>query len=139
MARRLLVAASASALLTACAQATTESPASPAAPTAEADTQTPPPSPSQGIDGKAMREAIEAYLASKGLQYAGDCANTDLAEDVGKYCSHVVDDRGVEVVARIGPTFSEFEYYLLIRADQGWKVVRTEEIPRSWDDDTLPF
>lgn len=83
----------------------------------------PPPS-----DGSATTpaDAVAVWMVGQGYEYAGDCVSASLDTDIGKYCSRVVADRGTEVVYEIGPTFSEFTTYLLVRQEvSGWVVAET--------------
>jgi hypothetical protein len=69
-------------------------------------------------------EAIAAHLTAAGVEYAGDCAGTNLDEDVGKQCSRLEDDRGSRRIYATGPTFSEFDAWLLLeRGPEGWSVI----------------
>jgi len=62
-------------------------------------------------------------VTSFDLDYAGDCGTTT-AEDVGKYCTVLHEDRGATRIYAGGPTFSEFDAWLLVRHDStGWNVV----------------
>lgn len=86
-------------------------------------------------------EALAAWLAAQGLEYAGPCEETQLPDDAGQYCSRLVEERDGAVVAMVGPAFSEFTAYLLIqRTDRGWVVVRTADVPGpDQQDPGLPF
>ena len=71
-----------------------------------------------------VEEAIGAYVRSVGHDYAGDCATTTLEQDVGKHCSTLHEDRGTSRIYATGPTFSEFDTWLLLQLQGGrWSVV----------------
>jgi hypothetical protein len=90
-----------------------------------------------------VADAIRAWLADYDLVYAGPCADTSLSEDVGKYCSTVLEDRGATLVAIVGPTFSEYTDFLLIeQTGNGWIVKRAAGVPppdEAGGDWQLPF
>jgi hypothetical protein len=100
------------------------------------------PPPDQVIIGTAD-EALAAWFASRGLEYAGPCEQATVDDDTGKYCSRVVEDRETAILVMVGPTFAEFtEYVLIQRTDQGWIVARVAEVPavgEDSDDSGLPF
>jgi hypothetical protein len=74
--------------------------------------------------GRTAEEAIAAYLRSSGHEYAGDCGDTNLTDDAGKYCSVMHEDRGATRIYETGPTFSEFDTWLLLQQHaDGWSVV----------------
>ena len=64
---------------------------------------------------RTAEETIAAYLRSSGHEYAGDCRDTNLTEDAGKYCSVMHEDRGATRIYETGPTFSEFDTWLLLQ------------------------
>ena len=88
-----------------------------------------------------VEQAMAAWLADRGLEYAGPCEDTTLPEDAGAYCSRIVEDRGTAIAAMVGPTFAEFtEYVLILRTDSGWVVARSDAIPGPDEEETgLPF
>ena len=63
--------------------------------------------------GRTAEEAIAAYLRSSGHEYVGDCGDTNLTHDAGKYCSVMHEDRGATRIYETGPSFSEFDTWLL--------------------------
>ena len=101
-------------------------PASSARPPNTTTTGLPPSTTTTTSPQHTVEEAIGAYLRTSGLDYAGDCGGTTLSQDVGKHCSVLHEDRGVTRVYATGPTFSEFDTWLLLqqRAD-GWAVADT--------------
>jgi hypothetical protein len=120
--------------------ATPATPAAPQTPAASGGTAEPTPKAPREIVG-TVEEALAAWLADEGVEYAGPCEGTELPDDVGRYCSRVVEERETAVVVMIGPTFSEFTVYLLIeRTDRGWTVVRSADVPGPGEPDPgLPF
>jgi hypothetical protein len=65
-------------------------------------------------------------MAQRGNAYAGECANTSLKTDIGKFCSTQCIDRGDQKIYGVGRTFSEYSTWLLVqRRDGGWLVVAT--------------
>ena len=79
------------------------------APTTLAPATLPPTTTSPGFGSGACPEAaIAAYLRTlpNAPEYAGDCAATDLARDVGKWCSALQSDPTDSRRYIIGPTFS---------------------------------
>jgi hypothetical protein len=108
----------------------TPTPAPKATPTEEVE----PPAASHEAQAKAIAVWVEGY----GEQYAGDCATTNVETDAGKYCSSLQEDRGDSVIYIIGPTFSEYDTWLLLeRVDGDWVVsdwaeVVAEEMVPPW-------
>jgi S1-C subfamily serine protease len=78
------------------------------------------------------KSTLAAYLASFGLDYAGDCADVvgDPNANAGSYCSTVADDRGDEVIFIGGPTFSEYDSWFLVRrnAAGSWGVADSMDV-----------
>jgi hypothetical protein len=75
-------------------------------------------------DERTVEEAIAAHFLAADLDYAGDCDETNLEEDIGKHCSKLEDDRGTTRIYAAGPTFSEFDRWLLLeKGPEGWTVV----------------
>ena len=93
-----------------------------------------PPAVSQGAQVKAIAVWVEEY----GEQYAGDCGTTDVDKDVGKYCSSLQEDRGDSAIYLIGPSFSEFAFWVLLEPVDGdwvvsdWADVVAEEMVPPW-------
>lgn len=80
--------------------------------------------------GTSPEQAIALYLAEQGLEYAGDCATTNLAEDSGKWCSSLLRDGGSARAYAVGPTFAEYQYALRIELGAGgWSATGTEALP----------
>ena len=76
-----------------------------------------------------VREAIAAWLGARGITYAGPCSEASLPEDSGRYCSNISEDRGTTVVLMLGPTFSEFDSWILVqRGPNGWLVVKQADM-----------
>jgi len=92
-----------------------------------------PPAPASPIGYWTPEEAIGAYLASYGEQYAGDCSLADPNTDIDMYCSMLYEDRGVEAVYAIGLTFSEADTWILVGQyeDESWVV--SDAAPISYD------
>jgi hypothetical protein len=67
--------------------------------------------------------AIGKYLALRGHTYVGDCSNTTVPIDVGRYCSSLKHDDHVIRVYLVGPVASEGDLYVLARSTAGWQVV----------------
>lgn len=87
-------------------------------------------------------EAIGAYLAQYGLEYAGDCAYADHETDIGSYCSVLWEDRGDQLIYAAGLAFSEPDTWLLL-AQQGesggWLVVDAAEFVPGPEDTVPPW
>jgi hypothetical protein len=65
-------------------------------------------------------------MARRGYAYAGDCGTTRLETDVGKYCSSLFEKRGSRRIYSVGPTFSEYTTWLLLKESSGtWRVAAT--------------
>ena len=89
------------------------------------------PAPGSGPLGQPTPEdAIGAYLYSYDIEYIGDCDYADPAADVGRYCSKAFDDRGDSVIYLAGPTFSEFDSWLLTEQyeDGSWGVADATDL-----------
>jgi hypothetical protein len=68
---------------------------------------------------------VALWVIGQGDEYAGDCAGTT-PDDIGKVCSSQIPGIGPDAVFAVGPTFSEFTTYLLLREEaSGWYVVET--------------
>lgn len=78
-----------------------------------------------------LMAAVDQYVqGTLGETYAGDCAMTDIEEDVGNYCSAVVSTSTDLAVVDIGPAFSEFTSRLTFAmADGQWVLSATDELP----------
>lgn len=101
---------------------------SPAAPTSKLTSQpTPKPTSAKPAAGAATPAgAIGVWMAKKGFTYAGDCATTTLEDDIGKHCSSLCKDLGDKRIYKIGPTFSEYTTWLLLKKSSGgWLVTAT--------------
>ena len=104
------------------------------APKATPTEETEPPAVSREAQVKAITVWVEEY----GEQYAGDCGITDIEKDVGKYCSSLQEDRGDSAIYLIGPTFSEFAFWVLLEQVDGdwvvsdWADVVAEEMVPPW-------
>jgi len=104
------------------------------APKATPTEEVEPPAVSQGAQVKAIAVWVEEY----GEQYAGDCGTTDVDKDVGKYCSSLQEDRGDSAIYLIGPSFSEFAFWVLLEPVDGdwvvsdWADVVAEEMVPPW-------
>lgn len=88
-------------------------------------TATPPSPTSAGLPtGAATPErAIRVWMAKRGYAYAGDCATTQLERDAGKYCSSLFERRASQRIYCVGPTFSEYTTWLLLKQSSGgWRV-----------------
>jgi hypothetical protein len=100
----------------------TEAPPTQPPPTA-LPTFTPPPL----VAGHATpEEAIGAFLADRGLGYAGDCNFIDLDRDVGFYCAALWEDQFDTRTYMAGLAFSEPDTWLLVSrlgAGDDWTVV----------------
>ncbi|GAA2151366.1 hypothetical protein FHX52_0508 [Humibacillus xanthopallidus] len=68
-------------------------------------------------------------MARKGYTYAGDCGSTQLETDVGKYCSSLYEKQPALRIYSVGPTFSEYTTWLLLRQSSGtWRVTAAARI-----------
>ena len=105
----------------------------PTAPPPAARRPTATPAPASPIGYWTPEEAIGEYLASYGLQYAGDCALTDPNTDIDMYCSMLYEDRGVEAIYAIGPAFSEADTWILIGGYDDGSWVVSDATPISYD------
>lgn len=65
-----------------------------------------------------LEDAIRANVEARGEEYAGDCQEATLEEDVGKWCSHVQLLDGQAIVS-LGPTFSEFVAEVIFTEQDG--------------------
>lgn len=77
------------------------------------------------IIGDTPAEAVGAFLAQRGVGFAGICAsvNPDTAP-AGAYCGDLVEDRQALQVWRAGPVASEHDVWLLVAVTElGWSVV----------------
>jgi len=92
-----------------------------------------PPPPVQPIGYWTPEEAIGAYLASYGEEYAGDCALADPNTDIDMYCSMLYQDRAVEAVYAIGLTFSEADTWVLVGMYEDGSFVVNDAAPISYD------
>ena len=92
-----------------------------------------PPAPASPIGYWTPEEAIGAYLASYGEQYAGDCSLADPNADIDMYCSMLYQDRGVEGVYAVGPTFSEADTWILVGMYEDGSFVVNDAAPMSYD------
>jgi hypothetical protein len=82
--------------------------------------------------GGTPEEAIAAYVRTlpRAPAYAGDCAATDLARDVGKYCSALLSPATDSRTYGIGPTFSEgSERLTVVRIGTTWYVTAHAPLP----------
>ena len=79
-------------------------------------------------------DAIAEFLYSYDIEYIGDCTYADLAKDAGRYCSTAFDDRGETIIFLAGPTFSEYDSWLLTQqySDGSWGVADATDV--SYDD-----
>lgn len=65
-------------------------------------------------------------MTARGNVYAGECEDTELPGDVGKFCSTRCIDRVDQKIYGVGRTFSEYTTWLLVeRRAGGWLVVAT--------------
>ena len=88
-----------------------------------ASTTTTPSSSATTQPERTVDDAIGTYVRSVGHDYAGDCGDTTLGEDVGKKCSMLQQDRGAARIYALGPAFSEFDTWLLVQhREDGWSV-----------------
>lgn len=55
-----------------------------------------------------LQAAIETNITDRGYTYAGDCDETTIDDDTGKWCSSIFSMTEDRVVVRIGVTFAEF-------------------------------
>ena len=91
-------------------------------PTATPTEEKEPPTASQ----EAQVKAIAAFVEESGGQYAGDCENTDIETDIGKFCSMLWEDRGDSAIYVVGMTFSDVVLWVLLeQVDGDWVVVDT--------------
>jgi hypothetical protein len=75
-------------------------------------------------------DAIRDYVEAHGHEYVGDCAGTDPATDVGKWCSALATDNGSSRIYGIGPAFAEFaEQLTLENGPGGWLVTGSAPAP----------
>lgn len=88
----------------------------------------------------SQEDAITKWMSGNGMTYAGPCEQVT-ADQANQYCSAVVEDRGTEVVLMIGPTFTEYEQYLLLeQTESGWLVTQVADLPpHDEDGGELPF
>ena len=71
----------------------------------------------------SVENAVRVFLIRGSIVYAGNCADTDIEADIGKWCSTIVSFSPGEVVVDIGPTFSEYATRLtLVPAGNGYRV-----------------
>jgi hypothetical protein len=80
---------------------------------------------------------VALWVIGRGDDYAGDCATTSPATDIGKVCSTQIPGIGADAVFAVGPTFSEFTTYLLLSEEaSGWYVAETASalggVPPPW-------
>ncbi|MCJ7437806.1 MAG: hypothetical protein MUP97_08610 [Acidimicrobiia bacterium] len=80
-------------------------------------------SPTAASGAATPEAAIAAFLASRGQEYIGDCSGSDVATDVGKYCSLLQEDRGDTRSYLIGPVAAEGETIVVARHGQVWELV----------------
>ncbi|MDI6858090.1 MAG: zinc-ribbon domain-containing protein [Dehalococcoidia bacterium] len=74
-------------------------------------------------------DAIGAFLAERGVEYAGDCDMISLDEDIGSYCSILWEERSDGDIYAIGLAFSEGDTWLLVEESEGrWAVVEAAEL-----------
>jgi len=65
-------------------------------------------------------------MVTQGYRYAGECAETTIEDDIGKFCSTRCIDRVNQKIYGVGRTFSEYTTWLLVeRRAGGWLVVAT--------------
>ncbi|MGQ0616868.1 MAG: hypothetical protein ACT4PW_07725 [Acidimicrobiia bacterium] len=109
----------------------TEAPGSEPEPATPATASTPP-SPEPVQAQRTPEAALEAWFADQDQRYAGDCSGTDLGSDVGAYCSVLERESGPDRVYKVGPTFSEFTTWVVVRAvEDGWSVVGSASVGTS--------
>jgi S1-C subfamily serine protease len=75
-------------------------------------------------------DALAAYLDTYGVEYVGDCDFARAGTDVGRYCSTSFDDRGSSVIYLVGPTFSEYDTWMLTQqyTDASWGVADAMDV-----------
>lgn len=84
----------------------------------------------QGPNPELMAAVDQYVQGTLGETYAGDCAMTDIEEDVGSFCSAIVSTSANLAVVDIGPAFSEFTSRLTYAmADGEWVLSATDELP----------
>lgn len=89
-------------------------------------TPTPKERPPQGF--VAPGEAVDTWLASYGYTYAGNCAQATL-DDIGKWCSTLVEDTPWRKVYLMGPVRSEYVVRLTVALgnDGLWRITQVEK------------
>lgn len=100
-------------------------------PTAAPASESPPATPTTPVSEPepTPEAALEAWFADQDQRYAGDCSSTDIETDVGAYCSVLERESGRDRVYKVGPTFSEFTTWVVVRAvGDGWSVVGTASV-----------
>jgi hypothetical protein len=83
--------------------------------------------------GNTPESAIAAYEVARtpSRQFAGPCADTQLPQDVGKWCSALLSDPTDTRTYSVGPAFAESEERLtLVRTGAIWSVTAHEPSPR---------
>jgi hypothetical protein len=59
-------------------------------------------------------QAVLDYVASQGFEYIGDCDDTELPRDRGKWCSTLVEDGEDRKVYEVGPVGEEPEFVVTV-------------------------
>jgi hypothetical protein len=78
---------------------------------------------------ESPEEAIARYVAEKGEEYAGDCAEASQDQDIGKTCTAFQNERENQRAYLAGITFSEFTIWLFVEKSDGrWSVVATQPL-----------
>jgi hypothetical protein len=74
--------------------------------------------------------AVERFIENSGQEFAGDCAETNLEEDVGKICASEAGMSGSQFAFNVGPTFSEFtDIFFVVAAGDEYVVDHIEPAP----------
>jgi hypothetical protein len=95
-----------------------------------ATNRTPTPEPTQqGSSSDAASALADFVRTTLNAEYAGDCANTTVERDAGKYCSASQGEReGIHAFV-LGLAFSEFSRWAFVEQRGGaWQVVHSPEI-----------
>jgi hypothetical protein len=84
---------------------------------------TPPATPGIVVAASSLG-AVKAFLAARGLGFAGLCSTADPGAGTGAYCTVLYEDRGAVQVHLVGPLGSPpVSWLLVVEGQYGWGVV----------------